>query len=100
VPVRSNGRRDIYKMHDPAAQDIAKNVGVLRKHYLRHFRARGAYGLAHQILRNLIAGSLGHLSSMRPAISSREILLSASLLSASPILRPPPRFCRFDNDRL
>jgi len=39
VPVRSNGRRDIYKVHDPAPQDIAKNVGVLRKHYLRHFRA-------------------------------------------------------------
>jgi hypothetical protein len=91
VPVRGNSRRDIYKVHDPAAQDIAEDVGVLRKHYLRHFRAGSAYRLARQILRNLIAGSLGHLSSMRPAISSREIYFQHRFSR-------PPRFCRAHSD--
>jgi len=39
VPVRCDGGSDIYKVHDPAAQDIAEDIGVLREHHLRHFRA-------------------------------------------------------------
>jgi hypothetical protein len=94
VPVRSNGGCDIYKVHDSAAKDIAENVGVLRKDYLRHFRARSAYGLARQVLQNRFAGSLRHLSSMRPAVSWAKFRLLNGHLPLPLGFAALARFCR------